>query len=248
VNIDLEDKTALVTGGGRGLGREITFALTQAGASILLTFCTDHESAYDTIETASRFLVHGEMQAMQLNLDDEDSISRFLAVLHDQEVEIDVLVHNAGMNVPADFQDTGPDLVRRIMAVNLAGPFELTRRLLPLLSKDASVVWIGSSSADTGGPRSVHYAASKAGLQAVSRGLVANGIRSNVVQPGYLTSPMAEVGAMDPRVKEVIEGIPAGRLGTFEEVARLVLFLGSPASSYISGQVIRIDGGLTFGG
>ena len=139
-----------------------------------------------------------------------------------------------------------------ILAVNLKGPFLCSQEVLPFFRRrgGGSIINIGSVSGQYGGPRTPHYAASKAGLislgQVIARFGAKDTIRCNTVAAGLISSEMASVGMHAPAVKKAAEGILLGRLGQAREVAQAVVFLASDASSYITGQTINVNGGLYF--
>lgn len=252
----LHGKNALVTGGGRGIGRAISLALAAAGARVTLTYASDRASAEAT--TADITAAGGDAACLALNVTDRESVKSALAQAADRAVSdadpcprLDILVNNAGINKPTDFDHITDADWDEILAVNLRGPFVCTQEALPYLAvAGGSVINIGSVSGQYGGPRTAHYAASKAGL--ISLGQVAArfgarfGIRVNTVAAGLIGSPMAEAGLADPAVRQAAAAIPLGRLGLASEVADAVVFLASDKSAYITAQTINVNGGLYF--
>ena len=237
----LQGKTALVTGGGRGLGLEITKALTNLGAEVIITFKSDYASAMNATE------IEGVLSPPYLlDLGNDLQIQAFSKSL--AQTKIDILINNAGMNITGPIDSIPVNVVRQVVDVNLIGPYCLTSALFPLLNPNASIVWIGSVSGVLGGPTSTHYAMAKYGLEAASVGFAKfgaeRGIRSNVVRAGYLESPMAEAGLQSEAVQNMVKNIPLNRLGRFEEVAQVVAWLASDQASYVTGAVIPVAGGL----
>jgi 3-oxoacyl-[acyl-carrier protein] reductase len=165
---------------------------------------------------------------------------------------ISVLVNNAGINKPTDFDRVTDADWDAVIDANLKGPFICAQVFLPLLAEtgNGSIVHIGSVSGQYGGPRTAHYAASKAGLislaQVIARFGAAKGVRSNVVAAGLIASDMADAGMAAASVQKAAENILLKRLGTTEEVADAVVFLASDASSYITAQTLNVNGGLYF--
>ncbi len=243
--IDLSSKIALVTGGGRGIGRAITLALVQAGASLVyITYKDDPASAWDTVPL-------GIDKVLPLHCDvTQQQHCRMVAQVIRERSGLDILVNNAGINQPASFEDITLEDWVEVLDVNLTGSFLVTQALLPVIKNKGSIIFIGSSSAFTGGPVSSHYCASKLGLvglmQNVALYVAPREIRSNLVSPGYIRSKMAEQGMENEAVQEWVKRIPMGRLGLPEEVAGVVCFLASDLSSYMTGQILRVDGGLTW--
>jgi len=163
-----------------------------------------------------------------------------------------ILVNNAGINKPTDFDSITTEDWDQIMAVNLKGPFLCIQRCLPLLraAHGACIINIGSVSGQYGGPRTAHYAASKAGL--ISLGQVAarfgapDGIRVNTLAVGLVASEMAAAGLQGASVQKAAENILLKRMGSVEEVAAAAAFLASDESSYMTAQTINVNGGLYF--
>jgi 3-oxoacyl-[acyl-carrier protein] reductase len=165
---------------------------------------------------------------------------------------IDILVNNAGINKPTDFDKITDSDWDEILAVNLKGPFICAQEILPIMRKQQAgcIINISSISGQYGGPRTAHYAASKAGLislgQVIARFGARYNIRCNTIAAGLITSEMAAKGMSFEVVKRAAANIPMGRLGTTYEVAKVVVFLASDASSYITAQTINVNGGLYF--
>ncbi len=165
---------------------------------------------------------------------------------------LSILVNNAGINKPTDFDQIADADWDCILATNLKGPFVCAQVFLPLLAEagGGSIVHIGSVSGQYGGPRTAHYAASKAGLislaQVIARFAAQHGVRSNTVAAGLIASDMADAGLASASVQRAADSILLQRLGTTQEVADAVVFLASDAASYITAQTLNVNGGLYF--
>ncbi|MFW5501608.1 MULTISPECIES: SDR family NAD(P)-dependent oxidoreductase [unclassified Maridesulfovibrio] len=246
----LKDKIALVTGGGRGIGKAISHKLAAEGAQVILTWVSDRESAEQTATEISK--EGGKARTLQLEVSDADSVDAVVADITANEGMLDVLVNNAGINDPQDFDKITTEEWDRIMSVNLKGPFLCTQRCLDLLkkSKGASVINIGSVSGQYGGPRTAHYAASKAGLISMTQVAARFGaqwnIRCNTVAAGLVVSDMADAGLQNPAVQKAAENVLLKRFAAASEVADSVAYLASDESSYITAQTINVNGGLYF--
>ena len=245
----LAGKNAVVTGGSRGIGRAIALGLAEAGADVVLTFRENRaeaDKAAKEIETCGR-------RALVLQMDVTERASVTAAAKDARGFgPISILVNNAGINKPTDFDQVSDEDWDTILATNLRGPFVCAQTFLPLLTEagGGSIVHIGSVSGQYGGPRTAHYAASKAGLislaQVIARFGAPHGIRSNVVAAGLIASDMAAAGMAAASVQKAAEGIILKRLGLTSEVADAVVFLAGDASSYITAQTINVNGGLYF--
>ncbi|NDV26667.1 SDR family NAD(P)-dependent oxidoreductase [Desulfovibrio sp. JC010] len=246
----LKDKIVLVTGGGRGIGKAISRKLAAEGAEVILTWVSDRTSAEETAAEISQ--EGGKARILQLEVSDADSVDAVVADIAANEGRLDVLVNNAGINDPQDFDKITPDEWDRILSVNLKGPFLCTQRCLELLkkSKGASVVNIGSVSGQYGGPRTAHYAASKAGLISMTQVAARFGaqwnIRCNTVAAGLVVSDMADAGMQNPAVQKAAENVLLKRFAAAAEVADSVAYLASDEASYITAQTINVNGGLYF--
>jgi 3-oxoacyl-[acyl-carrier protein] reductase len=246
----LKDKVALVTGGSRGIGRAISLALAKAGARVVLTYQEKVDAAQSLVEIIQQD--GGLADAFKMDVRDVLSIRAALENCKRKFGGLDILVNNAGINKPTDFDQVTEDDWDEILAVNLKGPFLCSREAMPFLRArgGGSIVNIGSVSGQYGGPRTAHYAASKAGLislgQVIARFGAKDGIRCNTVAAGLIASEMAASGLQSPAVKKAAESIPLSRLGTPEEVADMVVFLASDASSYVTAQTMNVNGGLYF--
>lgn len=246
--ISLSGKTAFVTGGSRGIGRAIVEALAAAGADVYFSFASDEKSAREVCGEAGL----DADRMMRMDVRDRAAVKTALGKVAEKSGKLDILVNNAGINKPTDFDEITDEDWDDILAVNLKGPFIVTQEALALLRKSSagSVVNIGSVSGQYGGPRTAHYAASKAGLislsQVIARFLAEDNIRSNTIAAGLVSSEMAQNAMNSPAVKAAAEQVLLKRFADATEVADAVLFLASDSSSYITGQTINVNGGLYF--
>ncbi|HEY5237610.1 MAG TPA: 3-oxoacyl-ACP reductase family protein [Rhizomicrobium sp.] len=245
----LAGKNAIVTGGSRGIGRAIALGLAEAGADVVLTFREQRDEA----ENVVRQIEAMDRRALALQMDVTNRVSIEAAAKQARDFgSISILVNNAGVNKPTDFDQVTDADWDFILATNLKGPFICAQVFLPLLAEagGGSIVHIGSVSGQYGGPRTAHYAASKAGLislaQVIARFGAASNVRSNTVAAGLIASDMADAGLAAASVQKAAEAILLKRLGGAREVADAVTFLASDASSYITAQTLNVNGGLYF--
>ncbi|MBV9550106.1 MAG: SDR family oxidoreductase [Alphaproteobacteria bacterium] len=245
----LAGKNAVVTGGSRGLGAAIALGLGHAGANVLLTYRERHADAaviVRQIEEMGRRACAVQMDVVsRASVEDAAEQARSFG-------GISILINNAGINKPTDFdhiEDTDWDLV---LDTNLKGPFIVAQVFLPLLKQagGGAITHIGSVSGQYGGPRTAHYAASKAGLislaQVIARFGAQYNIRSNILAAGLIASEMAAAGMANAAVQKAAEAIILKRMGSPREVADAAVFLSSDAASYITAQTLNVNGGLYF--
>ncbi|MEX0297559.1 MAG: SDR family NAD(P)-dependent oxidoreductase [Kordiimonas sp.] len=246
--MELKGKVALITGGSRGIGRAIVEAYVKEGAEVYFTYASNSEAALEVCQKCAIPV----SRAVRADVRDRTALKAAFSVIESEAGKLDVLVNNAGINKPEDFDKITDEDWDEILSVNLKGPFIVTQEALPLLKKSASgsVVHIGSVSGQYGGPRTAHYAASKAGLislaQVIARFLAVDNIRSNTLSAGLVASEMAEEGMKNPAVQAAAEQVLLKRFATPNEVAEAAVFLGSDRSSYVTGQTLNVNGGLYF--
>jgi 3-oxoacyl-[acyl-carrier protein] reductase len=246
----LHGRNAFVTGGSRGIGRAIALRLADAGANVALAF---RERVEDARQTAADIEGKGRLALpLQADVTDRAAVEEAAKEARRALGPISILVNNAGINKPTDFDHVTDEDWDTILATNLKGPFICAQVFLPLLAEtgNGAIVHIGSVSGQYGGPRTAHYAASKAGLislaQVIARFGAARGVRSNTIAAGLIQSEMADSSMAAALVQKAAENILLKRLGTAREVADAVVFLASDASSYITAQVLNVNGGLYF--
>ena len=240
--INLKNKIALVVGGSGLIGTQITKKLLDNKAIVISTFNS----------TKSKIQNRKNLYSEKLNVLREKDLDIFFLKLKKKFRRIDILINCLGINNPNDFDKINGHEWDKILDVNLKGPFLILQKSLPLLkkSRSASVINISSVSGQYGGPRTAHYAVSKAGLisltQVFARFVAKFKIRCNTVSPGFINSKMAKKAKNSNKVNQITKNILLSRFGDASEVANLCTYLSSDKSSYITGQVININGGLYF--
>lgn len=246
----MNGKKVLITGGSRGIGKELVCQMVNSGAEVAFTYQNSKSLAEEIVNEYSK--LGKKCLCFQADVRNRKRVTEIMKSLESNWGELDILINNAGINRPTDFDKITDEDWDEILSVNLKGPFIISQTMLPLLkkSKSASIIHIASVSGQYGGPRTAHYAASKAGLislsQVIARFGAAHGIRSNTIAVGLIDSDMGKFGLTNPLVAKASEDILVKRLGTFSEVASVAVFLGSDDSSYITAQTINVNGGLYF--
>ena len=247
----LNKKVCFITGGSRGIGRSIVNTFLANNAIVAFTYLNNKKSANDLYNKVEK-KYKSRLRFFQMDVTDRMSVRETLNAFKQEFDRIDVLVNNAGVNHPEDFDKISDSNWDLIMNTNLKGPFTVTQEALGFLKKsnNSSVINIGSVSGQYGGPRTAHYAASKAGLISLSQVIARHGskfnIRCNTLSAGLIQSEMADKGLKSKAVKQASENIILKRFGNKSEVSDVALFLASDKSSYITAQTINVNGGLYF--
>lgn len=248
MQIDLENRVALVTGASRGIGKQIAIALGGAGATVIVNYTKSEEKAKEVAEAIHRAGSRAEtFKADVSNPDDVEGLFRFIA---DRFGVLDILVNNAGI-----IRDTLLASMRlsdwdKVIDTNLRGAFLCMQKAAEIMMPKGKgkIINISSVSAIRGGRGQTNYAAAKGGLISLTRAasveLAGKGIQVNAVLPGFIDTDMSK--RVRKRAGErILEEIPLGRFGNPEDVAPLVVFLSSGYADYITGQAIAVDGGMS---
>jgi 3-oxoacyl-[acyl-carrier protein] reductase len=234
----LEGKTALVTGGSRGIGRAIALELARAGANVTLSYRTGKDEAEAVASEAGA-------KAVQADVADPDDAKRLV----DEAGELDILVNNAGVTRDGLLARMPDDDWNDVIATNLSGVFHMCRAASRGMMKrrGGSIVNISSIVGLRGNPGQTNYSASKAGIigftKALARELGNRSVRANVVAPGYVDTRLTQVIA-DQMKELMLANTPLGRFGAPEDIAAAVRFLSSDEAAFITGEVLLVDGGL----
>jgi len=248
MQFDLKGRVALITGGSRGIGRETSLLLAQAGAEVIINYHKSKEKAEGLLEEILR---QGAMaEIIQADISKPEEVKGLFEQVRKRWNRLDILVNNAGAIRDNLLLSTELSDWDKILDLNLRGAFLCTRYAAEMMLPNHSgkIVNIASTGAIKGGRGQTNYAASKGGLVAFSRAcaveLSGKGIQVNAVLPGMILTDMS-TRIRKRAGEEILGSIPCGRFGEPREVAYLILFLASSLSDYITGQAIPVDGGFS---
>jgi len=245
--MDFKGKTAVVTGGARGIGRAIALKLGKNGANVVVNYSGSEEAAQALVEE----LVHLGTGAISIRADVSDlrEVEEMFQKANEKFGSIDILVNNAGMTKDTLIMRMSEEDFSRVVDINLKGTFNCIKAASKYMLKQRSgkIVNISSVVGIIGNAGQANYAASKAGIigitKSAAREFAGRNINVNAVAPGFIATTMTEV-LSEKIKKEYMDKIPLKRFGDPEDVANAVAFLCSDESGYITGQVINIDGGM----
>ena len=240
-------KVAFITGATRGIGRAIALELANEGYNIALNYRTENEALETLKKEISELGV--ECYPVQGDVSKAEDSERMTKEIIEHFEQIDVLVNNAGITKDNLILRMKEEEFTDVINVNLVGTFNITKNVIKYMTKKryGKIINISSVVGISGNAGQSNYAASKAGIigftKSIAKELASRNITANAVAPGFIKTDMTNV--LKDEIKEAIEGtIPLKRLGTAEDVAKVVKFLASDDSNYITGQVINVDGGM----
>ena len=243
----LDGKVALITGAARGIGKAIALKFAQEGADVAFTDLIINEAAEETIAEISAF--GHKVKGYASNAANFDETHAVVEEILKEFGHIDILVNNAGITKDGLVLRMSEAQWDAVIAVNLKSAFNFIHAVIPSMArqKGGSIINMASIAGQMGNPGQINYASSKAGLIAmaktVAKEMGSRGIRANAIAPGFIVSEMTN--ALPEAVREeYIKSIPLKRGGTVEEIANTALYLASDLSSYVTGQVIAVNGGL----
>lgn len=240
-------KVAFITGATRGIGRAIALELAKEGYNIALNYRTENEALENLKKEISGIGV--ECYPVQGDVSKAEDAERMTKEIIEHFEQIDVLVNNAGITKDKLIQRMKEEEFTDVINVNLVGTFNITKNVIKYMTKKryGKIINLSSVVGISGNAGQSNYAASKAGIigftKSIAKELASRNITANAVAPGFIKTDMTNV--LKDEIKEAIEStIPLKRLGTAEDVAKVVKFLASDDSNYITGQVINVDGGM----
>lgn len=243
----LKDKIALITGAGGGIGRAIALKMASLNAKVIINYRKSEKEALELLKEIEK--KGGKAFTIKGDVSDFEACKEMISALKDEFGRIDILVNNAGITRDNLIMRMKEEDFDKVISTNLKGTFNCIRHVTPLMVKEryGRIINVSSVVGVTGNAGQANYAASKAGIlgltKSAARELASRGITVNAVAPGFINTNMTEI--LNSKVKEnILNSIPLKRIGEPEDVANLIAFLSSQDASYITGQVINVDGGM----
>ncbi|MCI5890207.1 MAG: 3-oxoacyl-[acyl-carrier-protein] reductase [Lachnospira sp.] len=242
-----ENKIVLVTGAGRGIGASIAKRFASEGAEVIVNYSGNDEAAQKTVDEITA--TGGQAQKYKCSVNDSESVKVMIDEIIKEFGRIDILVNNAGITKDGLMLRMTDEDFDRVIDVNLKGTFNCTKYVSKYMLKQKSgkIINISSVVGLSGNAGQINYSASKAGIIGITKSaakeLSSRGITVNAVAPGYVDTDMTKVLSDNIR-NEILKNIPLQRMGNVEDISNCVAFLASEDASYITGQVISVDGGM----
>ncbi len=244
---DLAGKIAIVTGGSRGIGRATSVALAQAGALVLVNYRSNEEAARETVRLIEE--AGGQAERIAFDVADPDSVDQHIKEVAARHGRIDILVNNAGISIDQLLLRVSAKDLEMTWATNVNGAVYCAKACIRPMMKNrwGRIINLSSVVAESGNAGQAVYASSKAALLGLTRSLAreyaSRGITVNAVSPGFIETDMT-ADLPDAARQGIVNQTPLGRIGRPEEVAAAVVFLASEEAGYITGQVVRVNGGM----
>ncbi len=241
------DKCALITGATRGIGKQIAITLAKQGYNIALNYRKENEELENTKKEIEKIGV--QILAVKGDVANFEDCENFVKQVIERFGQIDVLVNNAGITKDMLLMRMKKEDFEQVIDTNLVGTFNVTKNVVPYMMKARSgrIINISSVVGISGNAGQTNYSASKAGIigftKSLAKEIASRNILVNAVAPGFIETNMTDVLKYDVK-QEIAKNIPLKRMGTAQDVANVVKFLASDDSSYITGQVINVDGGM----
>lgn len=241
------DKCALITGATRGIGKQIAITLAKQGYNIALNYRKENEELENTKKEIEKIRV--QVLAVKGDVANFENCENFVKQVIERFGQIDVLVNNAGITKDMLLMRMKKEDFEQVIDTNLVGTFNVTKNVVPYMMKARSgrIINISSVVGISGNAGQTNYSASKAGIigftKSLAKEIASRNILVNAVAPGFIETNMTDVLKDDVK-QEIAKNIPLKRMGTTQDVANVVKFLASDDSSYITGQVINVDGGM----
>lgn len=243
----LKNKTAVITGGSRGIGKAIAIKMAENGANVAIIYNSGEEKARDTLNEIEKLGVKASMYKCDVSNFGE-SAETVKTIINDFGA-IDVLVNNAGITRDKLIIQMKEEDFDSVLDINLKGAFNMIKHVFsPMMKRrSGSIINVSSVSGMMGNPGQANYSSAKAGLigltKTVAKEIASRNVRCNAIAPGFIQTDMTD--KLSDKVKEsAIASIPLGKMGNPEDIGNLAVFLASDLSGYITGEVIKIDGGL----
>lgn len=242
-----KNKTAIVTGAAKGIGYGIALALAKDGANVVLADMDEEVNFKSAVEIEEK--TGSKTFAVKCDVSKKEDVDGLIKTATEKFGGVDILVNNAGIFPFKPFLELSEEDWDKVLDVNLKSVFMCSQEAAKVMKEGSKIVSISSIASLVGFEGLTHYCASKGGINGLTRALAlelaSKKINVNVVAPGLINTPGASAGLNDEAIKQMMTMIPWNRIGLPEDIANAVVFLASPQSDYITGQVIVVDGGWT---
>lgn len=245
----LASRVALVTGGSRGIGRSIALALSRRGAKIIVNYTSRPDAAEAVVSEI--VAAGGQAAAVRFDVSDSPAVTEAIKAIGKEHGGLDILVNNAGVAINGLLMRFSDEQWQKTMAINLGGAFNCTRAAASLLlraKEHGRVINITSVVGEMGNAGQAAYAASKAGMigftLATARELASRRVTVNAIAPGFIETEMTAEHLPEEQKQKLLADIPLGRIGSADEIGAAAAFLAGPEAAYITGQVLRVNGGM----